>query len=75
MCEAAEGLPSRGCRHEKGEQSIGLSRMQANSQELLVATRHILTPDSRSAFVPYIDVLLEEKLLVGTGITCREVLR
>jgi transformation/transcription domain-associated protein len=40
-----------------------------------VATRHILTPDSRSSFVPYIDVLLEEKVLVGTGITCREVLR
>jgi transformation/transcription domain-associated protein len=44
-------------------------------QELLVATRHILTSDSRSSFVPYIDVLLDEKVLVGTGITCRESLR
>ena len=44
-------------------------------KELLVATRHILTSDSRSSFIPYIDTLLEERVLVGTGITSREALR
>lgn len=47
----------------------------ATRKELLVATRHILTVDSRSSFVPYIDVMLDENVLVGTGITCRESLR
>lgn len=44
-------------------------------KELLVATRHILTVDSRSSFIPYIDVLLEERVLVGTGVSSRELLR
>jgi transformation/transcription domain-associated protein len=44
-------------------------------KELLIATRHILTVDSRSSFVPYIDTLLEERVLVGTGVTSRETLR
>ena len=47
----------------------------ATRKELLVATRHILTADSRSSFVPHIDTLLEERVLVGTGITSRETLR
>jgi transformation/transcription domain-associated protein len=44
-------------------------------KELLVATRHILTADSRTSFIPYIDILLEERVLVGTGITSRDSLR
>jgi transformation/transcription domain-associated protein len=44
-------------------------------KELLIATRHILTVDSRSSFVPYIDTMLEERVLVGTGVTSRETLR
>ncbi|KAL1410016.1 transcription-associated protein 1 [Vanrija albida] len=44
-------------------------------KELLVATRHILTADSRSSFIPYIDTLLEERVLVGTGVSSREALR
>lgn len=44
-------------------------------KELLVATRHILTADSRSSFIPYIDTLLEERVLVGTGVSSRETLR
>nr|XP_019007357.1 transformation/transcription domain-associated protein [Kwoniella pini CBS 10737]OCF46138.1 transformation/transcription domain-associated protein [Kwoniella pini CBS 10737] len=44
-------------------------------KELLVATRHILTVESRSCFIPYIDVLLEERVLVGTGVSSRELLR
>ena len=42
---------------------------------MLVATRHILTVDSRSSFIPYIDTLLEDRVLVGTGISSRESLR
>ncbi|WVQ85959.1 hypothetical protein IAT38_008127 [Cryptococcus sp. DSM 104549] len=44
-------------------------------KELLVATRHILTVDSRASFIPYIDILLEERVLVGTGVSSRESLR
>ncbi|WWC92285.1 uncharacterized protein L201_007239 [Kwoniella dendrophila CBS 6074] len=44
-------------------------------KELLVATRHILTVESRACFIPYIDVLLEERVLVGTGVSSRELLR
>ncbi|WVR08546.1 hypothetical protein IAU60_005601 [Kwoniella sp. DSM 27419] len=44
-------------------------------KELLVATRHILTNESRSCFIPYIDILLEERVLVGTGVSSREMLR
>ncbi|BEJ12109.1 hypothetical protein CspHIS471_0205690 [Cutaneotrichosporon sp. HIS471] len=44
-------------------------------KELLVATRHILTADSRASFIPYIDTLLEERVLVGTGVSSREALR
>lgn len=44
-------------------------------KELLVATRHILQSESRNAFIPYIGLLLEERVLVGTGITARETLR
>ncbi|WVQ95626.1 hypothetical protein IAU59_002724 [Kwoniella sp. CBS 9459] len=44
-------------------------------KELLVATRHILTVESRACFIPYIDILLEERVLVGTGVSSRELLR
>ncbi|WWD20697.1 hypothetical protein CI109_105173 [Kwoniella shandongensis] len=44
-------------------------------KELLVATRHILTVESRASFIPYIDTLLEERVLVGTGVSSRELLR
>ncbi|KAF9581361.1 hypothetical protein BGW38_001654, partial [Lunasporangiospora selenospora] len=47
----------------------------ATRKELLVATRHILTIDFRQAFVPKIDILLNEKVLVGTGVTSHETLR
>ena len=44
-------------------------------KELLIATRHILTAESRSAFIPYLDILLDDRALVGTGVTSRETLR
>lgn len=40
-----------------------------------MATRHILSIDFRQAFVPKIDILLNEKVLVGTGVTSHETLR
>ncbi|KAG9303929.1 hypothetical protein G9A89_005839 [Geosiphon pyriformis] len=47
----------------------------ATRKELLVATRHILSTEFRSCFVSKIDILLKEKVLVGTGITSYETLR
>ncbi|KAI8367767.1 hypothetical protein BD560DRAFT_353389 [Blakeslea trispora] len=47
----------------------------ATRKELLVATRHILSTDFRSSFVPKIDLLLNEKVLIGTGVTSHDTLR
>ena len=44
-------------------------------KELLVATRHILSTDFRVHFVGQIDTLLDERVLLGTGITIRELQR
>ncbi|KAI7885947.1 uncharacterized protein EV154DRAFT_427566 [Mucor mucedo] len=47
----------------------------ATRKELLVATRHILSTDFRTSFVPKIDLLLNEKVLIGTGVTAHDTLR
>ncbi|KAI7899883.1 uncharacterized protein BX663DRAFT_576399 [Cokeromyces recurvatus] len=47
----------------------------ATRKELLVATRHILSTDFRLSFVPKIDLLLNEKVLIGTGVTAHDTLR
>lgn len=47
----------------------------ANIQELLIATRHILQTDFRNAFVAYIDTLVDDRVLIGFGQTAREQLR
>jgi transformation/transcription domain-associated protein len=44
-------------------------------KELLVATRHILFTDFRLPFLRYVDLLLDENVIVGTGLTSRETLR
>ncbi|KAI8643328.1 hypothetical protein BD408DRAFT_342632 [Parasitella parasitica] len=44
-------------------------------KELLVATRHILSTDFRTSFVPKIDLLLNEKVLIGSGVTAHDTLR
>lgn len=44
-------------------------------KELLVAARHILSTEFREAFIPYIDVMFLEEVLVGNSITSRETLR
>ncbi|KAJ9105954.1 hypothetical protein QFC19_003288 [Naganishia cerealis] len=47
----------------------------ATRKELLIATRHMLSSEFRTAFVPFIDLLLNEKVLVGAGVTSKESLR
>ncbi|KAI8979847.1 hypothetical protein BDF20DRAFT_535994 [Mycotypha africana] len=47
----------------------------ATRKELLVATRHILSTDFRASFVSKIDLLLNEKVLIGTGVTSHDTLR
>ncbi|KAG4306575.1 hypothetical protein PORY_000563 [Pneumocystis oryctolagi] len=44
-------------------------------KELLVATRHILATDFRNAFVKKIDLLLDQRVLIGEGVTVHETLR
>ncbi|OSX75809.1 hypothetical protein BU14_0219s0009, partial [Porphyra umbilicalis] len=44
-------------------------------KELLVAIRHILATDFRAGFFPQIDLLLDEKVLVGTGRVAYDTLR
>ncbi|XP_033101198.1 transformation/transcription domain-associated protein-like isoform X1 [Anneissia japonica] len=44
-------------------------------KELLIAVRHILATDLRNRFVPSIDKLFEESVLVGSGWTSKESLR
>ncbi|KAF8592382.1 hypothetical protein K439DRAFT_1323691 [Ramaria rubella] len=39
----------------------------ATRKELLIATRHVLSTEFRTAFVPQIDTLLNEKVLIGTA--------
>eukprot|EP00178_Gracilaria_changii_P010551 TRINITY_DN306_c0_g1_i1.p1 TRINITY_DN306_c0_g1~~TRINITY_DN306_c0_g1_i1.p1 ORF type:complete len:4478 (+),score=542.02 TRINITY_DN306_c0_g1_i1:496-13929(+) len=44
-------------------------------KELLVATRHILSSPYRSGFYDQLDLLLDEKVLVGTGRATTDALR
>ncbi|CAG8494359.1 1120_t:CDS:10, partial [Paraglomus occultum] len=44
-------------------------------KELLVATRHILSTAFRGSFLSKVDILLNEKVLIGTGVTSSETLR
>lgn len=44
-------------------------------KELLSATRHLWFTEFRNSFVPYIDILLNDDVLIGTGVTCKETLR
>ncbi|KAJ3404672.1 hypothetical protein HDU80_002517 [Chytriomyces hyalinus] len=47
----------------------------ATRKELLVAIRHIWFTDFRTAFIRYFDVLLNEDILIGAGVTSHETLR
>lgn len=44
-------------------------------KELLHATRHILSTPFRSHFIPKIELLFDEKILIGDGLTSFETLR
>ena len=44
-------------------------------KELLVATRHVLSTDYRQHFIHQIDTLLDERVLLGTGISSYETQR
>lgn len=44
-------------------------------KELLHATRHILSTSFRSQFIPKIELLFDEKVLIGHGLTSFETLR
>ncbi|XP_077979126.1 transformation/transcription domain-associated protein-like [Glandiceps talaboti] len=44
-------------------------------KELLIAARHILATELRNRFVPHIDKLFDENILIGSGWTCKESLR
>ncbi|MBN3303926.1 TRRAP protein, partial [Amia calva] len=44
-------------------------------KELLIAAKHILTTDLRSQFIPCMDKLFDESILIGCGYTARETLR
>ncbi|KAM3859386.1 transformation/transcription domain-associated protein isoform 3-T3 [Diretmus argenteus] len=44
-------------------------------KELLIAAKHILTTDLRSQFIPSMDKLFDESILIGSGYTARETLR
>ncbi|RKP03126.1 hypothetical protein CXG81DRAFT_9931 [Caulochytrium protostelioides] len=47
----------------------------ATRRELLVATRHVWYSDFRVAFTVHLDTLLDEDVLLGQGVTTRELLR
>ncbi|KAK9477125.1 hypothetical protein V1514DRAFT_353659 [Lipomyces japonicus] len=49
--------------------------LAASRKELLVATRHILSTDFRIIFISKVDLLLNEKVLIGDGLTVHETLR
>eukprot|EP00158_Paraphelidium_tribonemae_P010007 Partr_v1_DN29030_c0_g2_i1_m58788 putative Transformation transcription domain-associated protein len=51
------------------------SEASATRKELLVAARHILSTEFRASFLPYIDLLFREDVLIGDGMTSRETLR
>lgn len=44
-------------------------------KELLHATRHVLSTPFRSHFIPKIELLFDEKILIGEGLTAYETLR
>lgn len=44
-------------------------------KELLVAIRHFWNTDIRTSFLPHIDLLLNDDVLIGTSVSCRENLK
>lgn len=51
------------------------SELSVARKELLHATRHILSTPFRSQFIPKVEYLFDEKVLIGEGLTAFETLR
>lgn len=51
------------------------SELSAARKELLHATRHILTTPYRNLFISKLDLLFDERVLIGDGLTAHETLR
>lgn len=51
------------------------AELSSARKELLVSMRHILNTDLRTFFISKVDILLEDKVLLGTGLTAHESLR
>ncbi|ODV96782.1 hypothetical protein PACTADRAFT_39977 [Pachysolen tannophilus NRRL Y-2460] len=51
------------------------SELSAARKELLHATRHILSTSFRTMFIPKIDLLFDDRVLIGDGLTSYETLR
>ncbi|GMF03306.1 unnamed protein product [Ambrosiozyma monospora] len=51
------------------------SELAAARRELLHATRHILSTDFRKLFLPKIDMLFDDRVIIGDGLTAYETLR
>lgn len=51
------------------------SELSAARKELLHATRHILSTNFRTLFIPKIDLLFDDRVLIGEGLTVHETLR
>lgn len=51
------------------------SELSSARRELLHAMRHILSTEFRKLFVPYINFMFIDKVIIGEGLTCKEALR
>jgi hypothetical protein len=53
----------------------GPNESASSRKELIIALRHLLNTEVRNAFVQYVDELLDDRVLCGTGYTAHETLR
>lgn len=51
------------------------SESHLHSQDLMVVFRHLMTTQYRMTLVPHMEKLLNERVLLGTSVTCNEMLR
>ncbi|KYR00111.1 protein kinase [Tieghemostelium lacteum] len=51
------------------------THLSSTRKEILIALRHILNSEFKPKFLDYLDLLLDEKVLLGTSRTCYESLR
>lgn len=51
------------------------SELSSARKELLHATRHILSTNYKKLFLPKLDYLFDERILIGNGFTMHETLR